>query len=367
FLTVAPYISDIDKKNTLSSTNSIAQDVLDAITVFHEILMKNASKFPNVNITFVHASRGDTDQIDGPNKTNDSYLQKIKDLENIILTNNLGGKTTVNYRLLGAEELKDLAQYVKSYSGDLKLNENPIFVEYGDEGVQKGYIATVYLKDYFEFLVDYDKNGKPVLKEYLFESNIRDYQNKTAVNKDIEATLIDTKKENDFWWLNNGITILADEGSLVGKTFSLENIQIVNGLQTSHSIYHALKNTDYKEDKRTIFCKVIITQNNTSRDTIIKATNFQNSVPASSLRSTDIIQRDIEKYLLQKGLYYDRRKNYYKNKGKSISKIISINYLSQALTAVLQSNPAKARTNPTVLTKKDEDYKRLFNKHTSIE
>ncbi|MGQ4824347.1 hypothetical protein ACQ1Y6_22700, partial [Enterococcus faecalis] len=82
FLTVAPYISDIDKKNTLSSTNSIAQDVLDAITVFHEILMKNASKFPNVNITFVHASRGDTDQIDGPNKTNDSYLQKIKDLEN---------------------------------------------------------------------------------------------------------------------------------------------------------------------------------------------------------------------------------------------------------------------------------------------
>jgi hypothetical protein len=367
FLTIAPYISDIDKKNTLSNTNTIAQEVLDSITVFHEILMKNARKFPNVNITFIHASRGDTDQIYGTSKTNESYLKKIEDLKTIILTDSLGGKTTVNYLLLGAEELKDLAQYMKSYSGDLKLNENPIFVEYGDEGVQKGYIATVYLKDYFEFLVDYDENDKPVLKEYLFESNIRDYQNNTVVNKDIEATLSDTKKENDFWWLNNGITILADEGSLVGKTFSLENIQIVNGLQTSHSIYHALKNTEYKKDKRTIFCKVIITQNKTSRDTIIKATNFQNAVPASSLRSTDIIQRDIEKYLFQKELYYDRRKNYYKNKGKPISRIISINYLSQASTAVLQSNPAKARTNPTVLTKKDEDYNLLFNKYTPIE
>ncbi|MGC3728262.1 AIPR family protein, partial [Enterococcus faecalis] len=59
-------------------------------------------------------------------------------------------------------------------------------------------------------------NDKPVLKEYLFVSNIRDYQNNTVVYKDIVATLSDTKKENDFWRLNNGITILADEGSVVG-------------------------------------------------------------------------------------------------------------------------------------------------------
>lgn len=90
-------------------------------------------------------------------------------------------------------------------------------------------------------MVEYDEDENPILKEYLFESNIRDYQNKTAVMFNIEATLIDPKKENDFWWLNNGITILADEGSLIGKTFSLDNIQIVNGLQTSHSIYHGIE------------------------------------------------------------------------------------------------------------------------------
>lgn len=367
FLIISPYVSNIDKTKSIQNSKTIAPDVLEAISLFHTVLTTNASKFPTVNVNFIHASRGDTDQINGKNRTNESYLQKISDLEEIILSNNLGGKTNFKYILLGTEELKDLAQYQKSYSGELKLNENPIFVEYGEDGIQKGYIATTYLKDYFEFLVEYDEDNNPVLKEYLFESNIRDYQNQTVVNQDIEKTLKNVKNGNDFWWLNNGITILADEGSLVGKTFSLDNIQIVNGLQTSHSIYHSLKETNYKEDKRTVFCKIIITQNNTSRDAIIKSTNFQNAVPASSLRSTDIIQRDIETYLFKKGLYYDRRKNFYKNKGKSISKIISINYLAQALTATLLSNPSKARTNPTVLTKTDEDYERLFNSRTPIE
>ena len=96
-------------------------------------------------------------------------------------------------------------------------------------------------------------------------------------------------------------------------------------------------------------------------------TNFQNAVPASLLRSTNIIQRDIETFLFQNGLYYDRRKNFYKNKGKPINKIISINYLAQALTAVLLSNPSKARTNPTVLTKTDDDYNKIFNNNTPIE
>lgn len=64
------------------------------------------------------------------------------------MSNSLGGKTTFKYDLLGTEELKDLAQYQKSYSGELKLNENPIFVEYGEEGIQKGYIVTAYLKDF---------------------------------------------------------------------------------------------------------------------------------------------------------------------------------------------------------------------------
>lgn len=78
------------------------------------------------------------------------------------------------------------------------------------------------------------------------------------------------------------------------------------------------------------------------------------------MRATDKVQRNIEEYLLSKGFYYDRRKNFYKNQGKPRNKIISIKYLSQCLTALVQKNPSKARSNPTTLTKNEKDYRRLF-------
>ncbi|MER2174980.1 MAG: AIPR family protein [Carnobacterium sp.] len=369
FNTGYKYFVDLDKVLPEISSG-ISQDIIDKITLFREAVTKSASKYPNVKITFIHASRGDSAPILAEKSQNYAYKQKISDLVQDVEKFSLGASTKCEYLLLGVEELKKLNQYEKSYTGSLKQNENPIYVEYGEEkNKQKGYIATTTLKDYFDFLVEEDDKGNVTLKEHLFESNIRDYQNKTEVNKSIETTLSNPLITQDFWWLNNGITILADVGSLTGKTFSLENIQIVNGLQTSYSIYNAFKNNKaaLMNDERTIFCKIIITEEEESRDAIIKATNSQNAVSPSLLRSTDNIQRDIEQYFQMNNFYYDRRKNYYKNKGKDTKRIISINYLAQALTAILKSSPSRARTSPTVLTKKDDDYKSLFNTATSIE
>lgn len=369
FNSIYKYFVDLDQE--IPNDNKVmSQDLIDKIHLFRRIITKSAHKYPNVIITFLHASKGMSKPILAEISSNLAYKQKVYDLKANVELFSLGASTRCDYILLGVEELKTLNQYEKSYTGSLKQNENPIYVEYGpEENKQKGYIATTTLKDYFDFLVEEDENGNYILKEHLFESNIRDYQNKTEVNKSIELTLKKHDNAQDFWWLNNGITILADVGSLTGKTFSLENIQIVNGLQTSYSIFNAFKDNREAllEDKRTIFCKIIITEEADSRDAIIKATNSQNAVSPSLLRSTDHIQRDIEQYFKIHGLYYDRRKNYYKNKGKDTKKIISINYLAQALTAVLKSSPSKARTSPTVLTKKDEDYKSLFNEYTNIE
>jgi hypothetical protein len=55
------------------------------------------------------------------------------------------------------------------------------------------------------------------------------------VNEDIKVTLLNIDSP-DFWWLNNGVTILATGASVVGKSIQIEDIQIVNGLQTSESI-----------------------------------------------------------------------------------------------------------------------------------
>ena len=159
----------------------------------------------------------------------------------------------------------------------------------------------------------------------MFEANVRDYQGRTQVNDAIQASLQD-KATEDFWWLNNGISILATKASLGGKTLTMEDPQIVNGLQTSREIYNYCKGSDETNDERKILVRVMVPTEEESRDRIIKATNSQTVVLLSSLRATDKIHRDIEEYLRPRGLFYDRRKNYYRNEGKPRNKIVGIPY-----------------------------------------
>ena len=58
---------------------------------------------------------------------------------------------------------------------------------------------------------------------------------------------------------------------------------------------------------------IIVPDNEESRDQIIFATNNQTNIPKATLRVTDPIHLQIEMYFKSRGLFYDRRKNYYKN------------------------------------------------------
>lgn len=353
FNSITPHIVNLSEELSIKGIN---EEVKEKVTLIQNIIKNIASTHPKINFNFVHASKGNKKKIFGPINKNLSYTQRITDLEKKVIESQLG-EISFNYEVVDASTLIDLSRNQKSYSLDLKVKENPIYVEYGESG-QKGYMATVLLKDYYEFLID-PKSNK--LRKYLFEANIRDFQNNTTVNNDIKDS-IKNATDIDFWWLNNGVTIIADEGTLVGKQFHLDNIQIVNGLQTSHSIFRVFSEDSYlKEiDSRSLFVKIIITEEKESRDRIIKSTNSQNPVAPSLLRATDKVQRNIEDYFFRKDYFYDRRKNYYRNLAKPRSKIIAINYLSQCLMAILFDNPSKARSNPTILIKKDEDYNRLF-------
>jgi len=82
-------------------------------------------------------------------------------------------------------------------------------------------------------------------------------------------------------------------------------------------------------DERSILVRVIVTEDAESRDRIIRATNSQTDIPSASLRATDKIHRDIEDFFATRGLFYDRRKNFYKNQGKPVRKIVSIGFLAQ--------------------------------------
>ena len=68
-----------------------------------------------------------------------------------------------------------------------------------------------------------------------------------------------------------------------------------------------------------------------------------------------------EDFLKSNGYYYDRKKNYYKNHGMPVSKIISISYMAQAMMAIMLLKPDSARARPSTLINSDVEYRKIFS------
>ncbi len=281
---------------------------------------------------------------------NDTFNDKVRQLKGIALSHFVGAE--IEYSNYSSEELLKLYQTQKKERLQLKYKETPLSTSYDTFGI--GYVGTVKLADYKTFLTDDDLS----IREDLFESNIRHFQGLVDVNKKIKNS-IENPVNEDFWWLNNGITIIATNPSLVGTTLSMDNVQIVNGLQTSYSIF--LNHNGSDQDIRSVLVKVIINEDKKTIDHIIASTNSQNPVSPSLLRATDDVQREIELFFLNSGYFYDRRKNYYKNQGKPVGRIFSIQTAAQVIESIIFNNPNSARSKPTSLIKEDSTYNRIFN------
>ncbi|HAT1691839.1 TPA: AIPR family protein, partial [Raoultella planticola] len=245
---------------------------------------------------------------------------------------------------------------IPASSRTLEISEQPISTSAGS------YICLVSLPKYYEFICD---NG--ALARSIFESNVRDYQGSVTVNTGIRLTLQNLNSD-DFWYLNNGVTIITPKAVSAGKQLTIEDPQIVNGLQTSHEVYRHFSTQDStSDDKRSILLRIICEENEEARDRIIRATNSQTAILPASLRSSDEIHRNIEDYLKANDFYYDRKKNYYKNLGKPASKIISIAYLAQAMMTIVLFRPDSARARPSTLINADNEYKKIFSLDINID
>lgn len=320
-------------------------DIVEKTLLAREAWKKCAIAGGQITVAYNYCTNSETVEI------NSAYSSKVEQLKSITRSIFVGAK--VEHSNFSSEELLRLYQSQREERLSLVFKEAPLSTSYQTHGI--GYVGTVKLGDYKKFLTEADGT----IRENLFESNIRHFQGAVDVNEKIK-TSIEAPSDEDFWWLNNGITIIADNPSLVGTTLSVDNVQIVNGLQTSYSIY--LNHKGDSSDSRSVLVKVIINNNKKTIDHIIASTNSQNPVSASLLRATDDVQREIELYFQNKGYFYDRRKNYYKNQGKPATKIFGIQTTAQAVEAIIFSNPHITRSKPTSLIKDDPTYNRIFSK-----
>jgi len=323
-------------------------ELLTNVEVFRKQYLHLASKFPVLKFQYFYASKGV--------EVHQNVQRKVTNLVDAIKRH--FDKSDVFFTFLTAEKLIELSRKEQIKAKDILLSDNPISTQDG------GYIAIAPLKNYFEFITS-QETGE--LIKYFFDANIRDYQGSVEVNNAIKKTLMQTAYTEDFWWLNNGITITATNASLASKRLHIEDPQIVNGLQTSYEIFNYFSTNKVETETRNILIRVVKTNDEKNRLNVIKSTNSQTNIPPSSLRSTDPIHRDIEDYLLAKLYYYDRRKNYYKNQGKPSTKIISIPYLAQIVMGVLIQKPDYARARPSTLISNNADYELIFNKKMPID
>ena len=316
--------------------------LVERFRLFRTALERLAVRHPIVSIEFFYVTRGSTAAVH-PN-----VLQKATDLEEQFSLTATSAVGKVNF--IGVSELLQSASAGPSYTLQLAYQENATS--------ESSHVAIVSLRDYMKFLSEEDGS----LRRHIFDWNVRDYQGEVKVNGEIRESLCD-KDTADFWWLNNGVTIVCSKASIQGKTYTLDDVQIVNGLQTSYTIYQALFDVGQSHFAldRHLLVRVLETEDAKIRDRIIRATNSQTSVPEASLRATDQIQRQIEQYFEGSGWYYDRRKNYYRNLKKPTDRIVGIPLLAQTIMAIGLCRPDTARARPSSLLKHDADYSSIFS------
>lgn len=323
-------------------------ELVERFSLYRRALERLATRHPSVHIEFIYATRGDKDSV------NEKVQQKARDLEVQFSETVTGATGTVAF--LGADEFWASASAVPEYTLRLTYREHATS--------EASHVALVSLRDYVHFLSDEDGN----LIRHIFDWNVRDYQGNIEVNKEIKTSLEDSGAP-DFWWLNNGVTIICSKASIQGKTYTLDDVQIVNGLQTSYTTFQTLSTVDSDDPvlDRTLLVRILETEDPGTRDRVIRATNRQTSVPEASLRATDDTQRRIEAYFASNGLYYDRRKNYHRNNGKPVDRIIGIPLLAQTIMAVGLSRPDDSRARPSSLLKSDADYQTMFSDDIPLE
>jgi hypothetical protein len=125
------------------------------------------------------------------------------------------------------------------------------------------YMLWVRLEDYGKLVTD--EGGH--LRRDFFDSDGWDFLSANKVNVEIERTLADPE---DLWTQNNGVTLIASNVTVQGKSMRL---QIINGLEITQIICRHFQGLATAKDEN-LLVKIIVTSDVQTRDMIIKSMSY---------------------------------------------------------------------------------------------
>lgn len=194
--------------------------------------------------------------------------------------------------------------------------------------------------------------------EKLLQQNIRNSEGATAANKDIYISATSNESEN-FYFYNNGITILCDEWEYDQPSWILriKRPQVVNGGQTIRQIHSASRDKRLKTDVKVLLRVISIGGNKDFAGHVAVNLNNQTIVKPSFLRSNHPFFIQMQHALLPLGWYLERKPGDWENLSDSeradlLSKIgddsnvIQLQSGCQAYCSVFMQDLDLAKKNP---------------------
>lgn len=177
------------------------------------------------------------------------------------------------------------------------------------DGDIRGVLACVDAKSFVEMITD-DEGQR--IKRHLFDENIRSYLGpKGGYNQEIINSAI-SNDNHLFWYLNNGITIVCKKLAFNHTTnplLKMSEYQIVNGAQTSYSLFRASQNPFADLSQITLLLRIYETERADISNKVAVATNSQARIMPRELRSNDNIQIKYEMLFLENDIVYERKKS----------------------------------------------------------
>ncbi|MGE0083671.1 MAG: AIPR family protein [Desulfococcaceae bacterium] len=253
-----------------------------------------------------------------------------------------GFGTQVTWEHVNHERMVKILQASKPVDDTLQLSGKALAENMNFIRVLVGRISVDEIADLIE------RHG-----ERLLERNIRRYLGLQGnrVNDGIYSTLRIPNEKSNFYFYNNGITLICDKFShnelqKEDHKVRVRNLQIINGGQTCITIFKALKEgylfADFDKD---IPAYVLIRLYELDRDNenlvrqITYATNSQNPVDLRDLRANDDCQKRLEMDMEQLGFQYRRKRMESGSKPADITSGTA----AEAVLAVWRKRPHQAR------------------------
>ncbi len=226
--------------------------------------------------------------------------------------------STVKFEMYDLDRLADKFLKMRTPHLNRKINvDGKSFYPQKHENI-KSLVCTVAAKDIVKMITS--KSNSDNVELDIFDQNIRVYLKPSNTNN---RKIIDSAISEDnhmFWYRNNGITMTCDKFKKgAGETspeISLKNVQIVNGGQTSMSLFEVAKDDPEKIKGVLVPVRIIETGSEDVKISIAESTNSQTRITPRDLRANDRVQRQLQDSFEDINYFYERKKNEFEDKPK---------------------------------------------------